>query len=99
MDYRVYFNRKNEKPQIWSVDEGHQTSEINVSHWMLHQLSAEDGGDLSVEPNPDTPTVWIKILHSLPVRVINGTAHFFHDPDWRLPKIDRDARQRLDETP
>jgi hypothetical protein len=28
--YRVYFNRKAEWPQVWSVDEGHQDSEISV---------------------------------------------------------------------
>lgn len=28
--YRVYFNRELDFPQAWSVDEGDQTSEVNV---------------------------------------------------------------------
>jgi hypothetical protein len=27
---RVYFNKPNEAPQVWSVDEGSHASEINV---------------------------------------------------------------------
>lgn len=30
MRYRVYFNRSEDAPQVWSLDEGSHASEINV---------------------------------------------------------------------
>ena len=38
MDYRIYFNRKNEAPQVFSVDCGDQSTEINVSHVQGHKV-------------------------------------------------------------
>lgn len=86
MDYRVYFNRKNEYPQIWSVDEGDQKSEINVSDFKFHRVSAESRADLSVKPNNDTPIAWV-LIRNATLTIKDGVAHFFHNPNWRDPPI------------
>jgi len=38
--FRVYFNRKNEFPQVWSIDYGTQESEINVQRVELINCTA-----------------------------------------------------------
>jgi hypothetical protein len=85
-NWRVYFNRRNEAPQIWSIDEGDQTSETNVKDWKLHRCDADSHEDLSVKPNPDTPTAWVEVIHAT-MQIIHGVAHFFHDENWRVPKL------------
>jgi len=40
MKFRVYFNRKNEFPQVWSIDYGTQESEINVQRVELNGCNA-----------------------------------------------------------
>lgn len=97
-DFRIYFNRKNEAPQVWSVDQGDQSSEINVKEWRLHRCNADSHYEASVKVNPDTPTAWIVVMHAI-MRVEHGVAHFFHDPDWRVPRISQQIDDRLDELP
>lgn len=86
MNYRVYYNRTAEFPQCWSVDEGDQTTELNVSSFELHSVSAESHLDLSIKPNKDTPSAWITILYAK-LEVRGGVAMFFHDPTWREPPL------------
>jgi len=102
-NWRVYFNRKNEAPQIWSVDEGDQTSEINVKDWKLHRCDADSREDLSVKVNPDTPTAWVEVIHATR-QIIHGVAHFFHDDNWRVPKLtpaqtEEETKRRINELP
>lgn len=79
MDYRIFFNRRAEAPQVWSVDEGDQTSEINVSDFKIHHIVlVEPGADFSVKVNPDTPTVWINVRSAV-LHMKQGIAHFFPD--------------------
>lgn len=64
--YRIYFNRKKDAPQVWSVDEGSQESEINVREVRLHGVFAKFvylGG----EPNPDTPVAVCEVLGKLSI--------------------------------
>jgi hypothetical protein len=113
VDYRIFFNRKNEQPQVWSLDEGDQSTEINISSFLLHNVSADSHWDPSVKPNPDTPSAWITVIHCKPVRLVNGVAHLFHDSEWRTPSLslnrrtpeqqeefnEREVERRINETP
>lgn len=86
-DYRIYFNRKAEAPQVWSVDEGQQGSEFNVSDFKIHAVGmVEPGADFSVKVNQDSPTVWIWVRNAV-LEMRAGQAHFFRNPDWRNPRI------------
>lgn len=87
-DYRIYFNRKAEFPQVWSFDEGDQTSEVNIVDFKCHDITmVEPGADFAVKVNPDTPTVWINVRRAT-VQMRAGVAHFFRDTNWRVPRID-----------
>ncbi len=70
--YRVYFNRANEAPQVWSVDEGDQGSEINVAEVRLVNCTAETKCDLGMQVNPDHPKAWIEVFGTL--RIEEGVA-------------------------
>lgn len=64
--YRAYFNRANEAPQIWSVDEGTQVSEFNVSKVRFRNTEVETGQDLTETVNRDRPKAWVQgrgVLH------------------------------------
>jgi hypothetical protein len=64
--YRVYFNRCEDTPQVWSVDEGTTDTEINVRAVFLGNR-VESGQDLSaVYPEPKA---WMVVHGDL---VING---------------------------
>jgi hypothetical protein len=62
--YRVYFNRRSEAPQVWSVDEGTQASEINV------QWVSFDGVSINSYFNPAVtreqaefePSAWLQLF-------------------------------------
>lgn len=75
MNYRYYFNRKNEAPQVWSVDEGTQGSEINVTKIICH-VPSESFFDLSIKVNRDTPTAWFEVKNAI-LKVRKGVAHFY----------------------
>jgi hypothetical protein len=80
MTYRVYFNRGDAEswPQCWSVDEGDQSSEINVigidvgiCPWRTNLLPSP----ASAGSNPkNTPSAWIEVTGRLEVR--GGRAYF-----------------------
>lgn len=59
--YRIYFNRKVEAPQVWSVDEGDQSSEINVQWVEFQNCSVGSFYDNLVGVNPDTPCAWFQV--------------------------------------
>jgi hypothetical protein len=82
--YRVYFNKASEQP--WSIDEGSQHSEINVKSIRLHHCNADSHWDPSIKANPDTPCAWFEIYHAV-LQLDDGVAHFFKDPNWRVPPI------------
>lgn len=84
--YRVYFNRKAEFPQVWSVDEGAQGSEVNIISYELHRVNAISRYDSSTTPNPDTPSAWLEINYAV-MELKGGVAHFFHDLAWREPPL------------
>jgi hypothetical protein len=57
--YRVYFNRRSEAPQIWSVDEGDQTTEINVQWVRFEGIFSETVFDSTVTDKENSPCAWI----------------------------------------
>lgn len=73
--YRIYFNRLNEAPQVWSVDEGDQSSEINVSEVRLIGVSAQSEVNLDETVNHDRPRCWFAVTGKL--SVIGGVAHIY----------------------
>jgi hypothetical protein len=81
--FRVYFNRHSEFPQIWSVDEGTQESEINVIGFVIHRgcyLESRYNGD---KPNDDSPCAWIEVQAN-DYYIKGGIVHFvMHPADGR----------------
>jgi hypothetical protein len=87
MDYRAYFNRHSEWPYIWSVDEGTQKSETKVRDVYTYKCSTDTGYDPTVKSGDnERPRVFINIRYATLV-IRDGVAHFFHDPNWRFPKL------------
>ena len=78
--YRIYFNRKREWPQVWSVDEGTQESEINVKDFLLCGVSAASKNLGSAEAMSETdhawqPFAWLECTGYMQLH--NGVAHFY----------------------
>lgn len=67
---RVYYNRSNDFPQVWSVDQGSHASEINVQFIKLRVLPVTSCY------NPDAqypePKAWFEVQGTL--RIENGAA-------------------------
>lgn len=70
--YRVYFNRLNEAPQIWSVDEGDQASEINVTAVKLVNTNAVTRSNLGETDTENKPKAWFEVIGEM--RVVDGVA-------------------------
>jgi hypothetical protein len=75
--FRVYYNRCDDAPQIWSVDEGDQTTEINVIDWRSHGCMVASGLRQDAPTvSMFTPKVWAEIYNAKLV-VEKGVAHFY----------------------
>lgn len=79
LKYRVYFNHELEWPQAWSVDEGEQSTEINVCGFVLHCGVTADSHTLPSEEKAksnrqDKPFAWIEVEGRMEIR--QGIAHF-----------------------
>jgi hypothetical protein len=70
MKYRVYYNRSEDAPLVWSVDEGSHASEINVQNVVLVAAA-------TTRFNPDAqlpePKAWLEISGQL--RIQGGKAY------------------------
>lgn len=82
MRYRVYYNRTENEPQVWSVDEGDQSTEINVTGIKFHGVDAvahRVGSWVRSQPGLFTPGVsptgWFSV-ESRRVEIRGGWAHF-----------------------
>lgn len=98
MNFRVFYNRRSEAPQIWSIDWGSQSTELNVIGFRLHRCGAESKWDPNTPPNRDTPSAWLEITHAK-LELKDGVAHFFHDLDSLEPMIEAEVNARLRELP
>lgn len=80
MKYRVYYNRSLDWPQVWSIDEGDQTTESNVIDYLADGCLVR-GRSLpppvrSVEGGaPVFPTAWVEI-EAAGVQMACGVAVF-----------------------
>jgi hypothetical protein len=55
---RVYFNKRNDWPLVWSVDDGDQKNEINVNHATFNDFGRTV---YSGDPVSETsPVAWIE---------------------------------------
>lgn len=91
--WRVYFNRKREAPQVFSVDEGDQTSETNVIGVKGHGVDFEFHYN-GEKVNEDHPSAWQTVsAHVLVFE--HGIAHFYSPEAWEA----RVTYRRLDELP
>lgn len=70
--FRVYFNRWNEAPQVWSIDEGDQASEINVRAVSMHHCDMESKTNPAETDIENKPKAWFEVRGNL--RVIQGVA-------------------------
>jgi hypothetical protein len=95
-NYRCYFNRKAEAPQVFSVDEGDQSTETNVLGWVTHSCDGKTEYFPGVKVNPDTPTVVFHVEDAV-MRLEHGWAHFYRDPDAYLAKVTEATNKRLGE--
>ncbi len=79
MNYRCYFNRASEFPTVWSIDEGDQSTEINVTDIKINSgCTAETHYDRTVKPNNDTATAWFTVPNAV-LEIRDCVAHFFPD--------------------
>lgn len=67
---RMYYNRSNDFPQVWSVDEGSSASEINVQFIKLRVLPVTSKYNPQAE-YPE-PKAWFEVQGQL--RIENGAA-------------------------
>ena len=73
MIYRAYYNKHSDAPQVWSIDEGTQDSEIHVLGFVTEgKVQSRWNGERS---QPDCPVAWIEIKAD-GFRVLNGIAIF-----------------------
>jgi len=64
--WRIYFNRIEDAPQIWSVDEGSHASEINVQGIQIISRDTETGQNL--EAKDPEPKAWMWVVGRLEVK-------------------------------
>lgn len=75
MRYRVYYNRAVDWPQCWSVDQGDQTTEINVQGVKLFADSRTVTQPDAVRAATDakvSPAAWLEVEGHL--RITDGFA-------------------------
>jgi len=59
MLYRVYFHKKENAPQVWSVDEGTQDTEIHVQH--VHFVNCYVYTAQNRDNQPGQPSGWLEV--------------------------------------
>jgi hypothetical protein len=76
---RVYFNRRDESPLIWSVDDGDQANEVNVAQVVFEGTSSLKyiGGGKS----KDTPVAWIKMYQARIHKTISSSTLFIENTE------------------
>lgn len=75
MIFRAYFNRRQDAPKVWSVDEGTQESEVNVTAFFADgcRMRSRYNGEAA---NENTPVAWLEI-DAARMEVAGGVAKFF----------------------
>lgn len=73
--YRVYFNRKQDYPLVWSIDEGTQATETNVSDVVIiasYTSTKSRINDGTIDVN-NTPLAWLEV-EAQGIRIADGVA-------------------------
>lgn len=65
MLYRVYFNRFSDHPNIWSVDQGTQDTEINVEAVTLLNCNVTTRSNPQETVNEFRPKAWLEVYGTL----------------------------------
>ena len=61
MRFRVYYNRRQDEPWVWSFDEGTQATERLLTGFRLHGVDVRDGLDDGVANGDEkSPRVWVE---------------------------------------
>jgi hypothetical protein len=77
--YRAFFNRHREAPQVWSIDEGTQASEINVIGFVVGPACFAISRYNGEKANDNTPSAWIEI-HADYYYIKDGVVYFSRYP-------------------
>ena len=78
MTFRLYFNRCEDWPQIWSIDSGDASTECNVVGWRIeHGVTAVGAraDSLATVDRQREPVAWMAI-DAASLRIENGVAVF-----------------------
>jgi hypothetical protein len=73
--FRAYFNRHREAPQVWSIDEGSQDSEINVRSFVTSQGCTVRSKYNGKPSNENTPSAWIEV-EAIAYTIHEGICYF-----------------------
>jgi hypothetical protein len=73
--YRIYFNRMNDVPLVWSVDEGDQASEINVREVRIFAGQVSSCVNLGETDAENRPKAWLEVDGEL--RIEDGIAKIY----------------------
>ena len=84
MIYRLYFNRCEDFPQIWSIDQGTTETEINVVDYRTEGHVRVCGGrapDFAAVNGQREPKAWASVdAHTL--HIVDGVAVFSDALSW-----------------
>jgi len=69
---RLYFNRHEAAPKVWSVDTGDGTVEFCCVRVVLHELTGSTCYDPTVRGNPESPCAWVEYL-DVDIEIQNDT--------------------------
>lgn len=80
MQYRLYYNREPDFPQVWSFDEGTAATEVNVSGFKLDGCDVVSRTAMRYQADDPiwrekNPVAWVTVT-SRPVAIRNGLAIF-----------------------
>jgi hypothetical protein len=76
--FRLYFNRHAEAPQVWSIDEGDQSSEVNVIDFYL-SFGVTAQGKYDPQPKSERSNVpsALMLVHADGYQIRHGVAEFY----------------------
>jgi hypothetical protein len=73
VNYRLYYHRTENAPQVWSVDSGNQGSEIHVQ-WVILGKGVEATTVFDVNAPLGAPKGWLEVSGAI-LSVRDGTAY------------------------
>jgi hypothetical protein len=68
MIYRAYYNKTEEYPFCWSIDNGTQQTEVNVMAVIILPPCVATTHCLDERPNDDSPVAWLEVSGELEIK-------------------------------